>query len=300
MEAVSGGKLCAVFAVFSAVCFGLAPDLLAQQEGSGRSLRGLIDRLRGDKAAAPSLADQAIAQIPFERLAPEARRKVGGVLDGYAFHRRTDVQVFRADPALYCYMIERPEATAALWRAVGIANAGVWRAGDGRFSVDDGQGTTGVGEILYQDHELHVLYAHGAYDGPVFPALVRAGLLIIVRSGFFRDTDGHVYVSHRADIFVKPDSEATRVLTRGLRTVAAGLAEERMSEALELVALMARYLTMNEQHALRLVNQAPGLSAEVRAELRQIVGPRLAAGGGAGTVASPEVARQPSGGVVPR
>lgn len=293
MEAASCGKVCAICAAFAALCLTSTRELLAQQESSPRPRRGLIDRLRGDKSAAASLAEQAIAQIPFERLTLEARAKAAEVLDGYSFHRRSPVQIFRADPELYSYVVDRPEATVALWRAVGLTDIRVRDLGGGRFSADDTRGTTGVGELLYQNHEIHVLYAKGAYDGPLFPSLARASVLIILRSGFFRDTDGHVYVTHRADIFVKPDSEATRVLARGLRATCAGLAEQRIDEALVLVAALARYLSANERHALRLAEQAPGLSPESRAELRQVLEQRLAASTSPAVVVPAELARDP-------
>src|SRR5690606_8093819 len=107
----------------------------------------------------------ALRQIPLNRIAPEHQNRVATVLHDPSIFRRLPVQVIDCDPELYSFLVSYPEIVVNIWELMGITNVNVQRVSSTQFHANDGAGTVSTVTVLYADNDTKVFLAEGYYEG---------------------------------------------------------------------------------------------------------------------------------------
>ncbi|MFC1596795.1 hypothetical protein ACFL5Q_02505 [Planctomycetota bacterium] len=243
------------------------------------------------KASASRAARRsALKAIPLDKLDADARAKVSSVLSNVSLFRRMPVQVIQCDPDLYLFLVEHPDVVVNMWEVMGVTQLAMQATGPGTFELVDMAGTKGSVQYLYSNHDTHLIYTEGSYQGPPFAKPVRGRGLMVLKTGYVRETDGKYYVTCRLDSFMSVDKVGPELFAKTFGPLLGKVADLNFTYTVGFVASVSQ--TSEDDH--RGMQRMAGMLTKVEPEVRQQLA--VLAGQVADKAAQPtlqETARQP-------
>ena len=246
--------LCLI-ALAAVICRGEAPAAAPSRPSKSRPSTSRASR------------DDAIRSIPFDKLDAESRGKVNAVLEDVSLYRRLPTQVIRCDPALYQFTIEHPDVTVDMWHVLDISKVDLRRTGPGCFQMDDSEGVRAEIEYLHSGQDTHVIYSTGAYSGPLFTRPVRGRCVMVLRSGFVRETNGEHYITSRLDTFIRVDHFGAELIAKTFQPVVGKVIDHNFLEATAFVSRLSRTAEVNAASTRSLTERLTQTRPEARQEL---------------------------------
>jgi hypothetical protein len=213
----------------------------------------------------------ALAAIPFDRLDDDAQRKVQAVLSKVSIFRRMPTQVVRCDPRLYQFVVSHPEVIVNIWDVLGMSKVSLLRTGERTFRADDGAGTRSDIQVLYAAPELHLLYCVGTYEGMLFTGAVRGGALLLLRTGYFQESDGEHYVTCRLDAFIRIDHAGVELVGRTFQPLVGRAADSNFSESVAFVSQLSHVAQTRPETLQRLAGRLTKVRPEDRQRFAELV-----------------------------
>ncbi|HEX3869694.1 MAG TPA: hypothetical protein VHV77_04575 [Pirellulales bacterium] len=175
--------------------------------------------------------DEAMRAIPLSKIDPQQRRRIAAAVNDTTIFRRLPTQVIQCDPEFYVFLVEHPEVIVSVWRALGVSDVKLNRMANDVLRADDGAGTVGTVEMVYKDHETHVFYSEGVYDGPVLASPLRGECVLLLRTSFVREPNGRYYITCRCDSFVHLDNATLEVLAKVVQPLVGQVADHNFRES---------------------------------------------------------------------
>jgi hypothetical protein len=210
------------------------------------------------------LRDEAARAIPFAKLDRNARAKVSQVLSTTTLYRRLPAQMIECDPNLYVFLVEHPDLVVNIWEVLGISEVVVKRLGEQTFSANDKAGTIGRMEFLHCSPDLHLLYAEGSYDGPLFGRSIKGNTVLMLRNRYFRNADGRIYVRCQLDAFMHVENVGVGVLAKTFQPLVGAAADHNFSETAAFLASVSRAAEVNHAGMQRMATRLNGVEAADR------------------------------------
>jgi len=214
----------------------------------------------------------ALESIPFDKLTPEARAKVSSVLSDISFFRRMPIQVTRCDPNLYLFLVEHPDVVVNIWEVMGVTQMAVEQTGPTTFRVTDTAGTQGTFEYLYSNHDTHLIYTEGAYDGPLFTRQVKGCGLMLLKTGYVREPDGRYYITSRLDAFMRVDNVGVELLAKTFSPLVGKVADINFTQSTGFLGSLSRTAEVNPDGVERLSGKLSKVRPESHQALAQLAG----------------------------
>ena len=144
----------------------------------------------------------AIRSIPFDKLSADDRAKVEAVLSNVSVFRRMPTRVVDCDPEFYLFLVRHPDVVVNIWEMFKISRLKLREVDDGEFRVSESAGATATIRFIYQNHDTHVIYGEGVYQGPLLARAVKGRGVLVLKSGYVRETNGRYYITSRMDSFL--------------------------------------------------------------------------------------------------
>jgi len=210
--------------------------------------------------------EDALATIPRDKISPEHLRMADELINNVSIFRRLPTQVIECDPHIYQYVMDHPEIVANIWQLLGIEKVVVKPIGPNVYLAEDGAGTKGKLHFLYRSHDLHVIYAEGAYDGPMFTQQVTGGCLMILKTGYQREVDGKYYITSRVDTFIRLDNVGLEFLAKTFQPLVGRVVDYNFIATGSFVESLSRTAEMNPEGMQRLTAKLQHVEPEVRDE----------------------------------
>ena len=202
--------------------------------------------------------EAAIQSIPFEKLKRADRDRISKLLQERSIYRRLPVHVAQCDPKFYEFCLNNPDLVINIWQVFDITDLEMKKVDENKYWGRDDEGTEGTVEFLYHDHERTVIYIEGQYDGPITPKPVAGRALMVLRSGFIRNTDGKYYATSQLDTFTQIDNVAIDFFTRTLQPLLGRIADNNFVQTSAFIGSLSRTAEANP-------NGVKGLSEELKA-----------------------------------
>lgn len=199
--------------------------------------------------------DEALRRLAKVELSGDARAKANGVLGATTVFRRLPSQVIECDPHLYLFLIEHPDLVVNIWEALGISEVQVEQIGERLYSANDKAGTKGSMEFLHASPEMHVVYAEGSYEGPLFGRTIKGQGLLVLETRYFRNASGRHYVRCRMDAFLHVENVGVGVLAKTLQPVVGAAADHNFRETAAFLAGVSRAAEVNYSGMQRMANK---------------------------------------------
>ena len=210
--------------------------------------------------------DAALQAIPWERLDASARAKVQEVVSQTSVFRRMPLEVIQCDPQFFLFCVHHPEVVVNIWQVLGVSRMKVQPIAQGVYQVDDSMGTQCQMQFLFQSPEVHLIYAEGSYEGPLWKRKVYGRGLLILHSPMRRQEDGRTWISCRLDMFLQMEPGAVEVLTKTLHPLMGRVSDYNFKQTARFVEELWLCARRNPGQLERLACRLPGLKADVRQE----------------------------------
>ena len=243
----------------------LATDRLA-------SAAGVRKTRTNPRQADTSMAarQNAVRSIPFTQLDDMAKAKVRSVLSDVTVFRRMPVQVIDCDPDLYLFLVRHPDVVVNIWEVLKLGNVKLRQTGNDTYRVVEAIGTLANMEFLYSSPETHVVYAEGIYEGPLFARPVRGRALVVLKSGYVRETNGRYYVTTRLDTFVRIDHGGVELLTKTFHPLVGRTADANFIQSMAFLGSLSRTAEVNGLGVRRLASRLTHVLPENRVRLAEL------------------------------
>jgi hypothetical protein len=220
--------------------------------------------------SARAARDEALRSIPMSKLATEDKARITATVSGTSIFRRLPVQVTQCDPDLYLFLIRHPEVVVNIWEVMNVSNVAMARTSENSFRASDGAGTLCNVKYCYSDHETQVIYAEGSYDGPLFNRPVRASCVLVLKSGYVRETNGKYYVTSRMDTFVQIEHAGVELLAKTLQPLVHRSADYNFTETAAFVGTVSKAAETNAAGVNRLARRLTNLDPATRERFAQL------------------------------
>ena len=209
--------------------------------------------------------DNAVGAIPVEKLDAKSRAKVSSVLSHISLFRRMPIGVVDCDPDLYLFMVRHPDVVVNIWDVLKISRLKLRTAGPQTYQVTDSAGTLATVEFLYRSHDTHLIYAEGSYEGPLAARPLKGRCLIVLKTGYVRETDGRYYITSRLDTFMRLDQGGVELLAKAFHPLVGKVADNNFLQSVAFLGSLSRTAEVNTRGVQLLASKL----AYVRPELRQ-------------------------------
>jgi len=188
--------------------------------------------LGAGEGAAPSLP----AGVP-----PADRARIENVLEKATVSTRVEIEPYPLRLDIFDYLLDHPEFTTQVTRALKLARYRIWRTADG-LNLDDGWGVTGTITPIYGDGGLRVIYARGRYEQRVLPDIRGQAVIVLHYSGG-PGPNGRPALATSMEVFAQLDSGM-------VATFAGSIAKSKAtSEGLYVLKVFARLSTHLDRRA---------------------------------------------------
>jgi hypothetical protein len=243
--------------------------------GFGRAILALLLLVVGLCAAAqakpPSgptnsraAREDATRLIPFDKLDPAVAAQVKSVVLNPTVFRRMPTQVFDCDPKMYVFMLRNPEVIVNIWQLMGITKVELTRSAPNTYLADDGAGARGKMQTLFTNHDTHVVYVDGVYDGPLFPKPIRGKCVLLIKSAYVQETNRRYYVTSRCDAFISMENVGMNLLAKTFQPLVNKSADLNFMETTAFVSNVSHTAEQKPAGMARLAGRMNGVSPEVR------------------------------------
>ncbi|WZO99011.1 hypothetical protein EP7_000603 [Isosphaeraceae bacterium EP7] len=223
------------------------------------------------RALAAARRPEPAQVVPLEQLAPNLRDSVAETIRESTLHRKAPADSFPCNPRVYMTLLNEPLLTLALWQDLSASPVKLRKVALGRYEGEDGAGTTGVWEYAYRSPKLNVMHCSLNNAGPRGNTRLEGRVVLIVRSGYYKEVNGEPWVQHDLEAFVKVDSKGWKAAARTARPVIEKLLEDQIREAGWFVSLMGRLVETHPDWAIGVANRQPQLSADFRGHFVSLV-----------------------------
>lgn len=209
--------------------------------------------------------------VPLDKIGPEYRETVAEVIREHTLHRKGAADTFPCTPTLYLALLNEPMVTLALWQDLSSSAVSLRQTGPNRYEGTDGNGTSANWDFAYRSPKLHVMLADLDYTTPRGNARLEAQIVLIIRSGFYKEVNGEGWVQHDIEAFVKVNSKGWKALARTVRPVIEKVLEDQVKEAGWFVSLMGRLVTMYPNWASQVTSAQAQIGSETRTRFVEVV-----------------------------
>jgi hypothetical protein len=230
-----------------------SPPLLAAKPDSGAS-------------SSRSTRDEAVRAIPQDKLTEPAQQKVAALLKQVSIFRRLPTQVIECDPNLYLFLVEHPEMVVNMWEVMDVSDMKLEKIGPDQYKMNDGVGTVGKVDMLWRSHDLHIMYAEGAYNGPMFVNPVKGKCLLVLKTGYVLETNGKYYVTCRLDTFIQLENVGLEFVARTFQPMIGKTADHNFRETAAFLAMISRSAEVQHPSLQQLTEKLTTVSDEDRAQ----------------------------------
>jgi hypothetical protein len=189
------------------------------------------------------------AAVPLDELTPVVRERVRAVLEHPTLSSRGPLEAFHCRPALYYWLLDRPDVAVRLWRSLGAKCTDIQARGDGAFVWKDAQNGEVHWQTVLRTARQRVWYAEGKVKpGLMLPSVpIRAVVVLNHQEG--TDSSGKPAMRHQMDMILHTDSRAVNLATRLFGASAPRMAEEYVGQMEMFFGALAWYLTEHPEKA---------------------------------------------------
>jgi hypothetical protein len=206
----------------------------------------------------------AIRSIPLNKLSPDDRAKVEGVLSNISLFRRLPTRVVDCDPEFYAFLVRHPDVVVNIWEMFKISQLKLREVDDGEFRVSESAGATATIRFVYENHDTHVIYGEGVYRGALLARSVKGRGVLVLKSGYVRETNGRYYVTSRMDSFLSIEPVGAELITKTISPVLGKTVDNNFIQTLAFVGSLSRTAETNSRGVQRLGEQLAHVPPEVR------------------------------------
>lgn len=205
--------------------------------------------------------------IPLGHLPAAKQAEVREILKSVSFYRQLPTVAFDIEPSVYNYLINHPDVTVAIWRAMKISKVELWQTSREEYEADAGDGTVGTIEVLHRSKDKYVVLCQGEYKSPLISKPISAKSLVVLNCSFGRNAAGQPVVMHHAHLFVHFPSQTIDTVARIFSPLTVSMTDRSFSEVSVFLRLMSTAMARRPDWVESISRQMDGIPDQRREQL---------------------------------
>lgn len=214
-------------------------------------------------AALAGPARAAAVEDPFTPA--EYTEAVARTISGFTVHAELGPAETPLPLAVSNFLLDHPDLSAFVVRRLGIAPYLIQMQGPRRSLADDGDGTSGIVNLLERSDVRRLYYGEGVHRSLLFPD-VRASAVIIMRLRAAAASDGTPVTITTFEVFVRMRSRFVSGVVRTLRPFLQKTVISKFSKAFFVADQVGRLMARDPEAVAGEVRAFPVLFVEDRDE----------------------------------
>ncbi|MCC6140942.1 MAG: hypothetical protein IT389_10050 [Nitrospira sp.] len=206
--------------------------------------------------------------FPVERINPAWGCRLQPIIDDFTTANKIGPIQTPLAESVYVYLLDRPPVAAAL---VNRLELGLYKAetrGPGRYWGDDGEGTVGLVELVYQDAAHRVYYLEGTHHSTLLPN-VAGKAVVMLRMATVKDAAGQEAVETTLVSYTRLDNPLLAGLVSLLRPLVGRTVSRKLTRGVEAVNRLGVEMRRDPDRVLFEATDPPPLPPEDVAFLKQ-------------------------------
>jgi hypothetical protein len=154
--------------------------------------------------------------------------------------------------SLYRYLLDRPPLATGLIRRLDLGLYESEARGADRFWGDDGEGTKGIVQLVYQDETSRIYYLEGTHDSRLLPHLTGKAV-VFLRMSAAQDVNGVEFMDSNVVSYTTLDNRFFSGVASLLQPLVRRIIDGKLRKAMETVNRLGLVM---RQHPDRVLSEA--------------------------------------------
>ena len=192
------------------------------------------------------------------------------IISSYTTFNKVGPIPIRLSEPVYHYLLDRPPIAAALINRLDIAPYKSEARGPGRFWANDGEGTEGTIELVYQDPTDRIYYVEGIHTSIVLPD-INGKAVVFVKMNPVKDGQGNDAIETTLVAYAKLNSRLLAGLVSLLRPLVVGTVGRKLSKGISVVNRLGEEMRQHPDRVLFEATDPPSLPHDDVEFLKQVL-----------------------------
>lgn len=196
--------------------------------------------------------------FPVELLDPVWTCKLQAIIQGYTTASKVGPIRTALSESMYRHLLDHPPFTADMIRRLHL---GLYRSearGPGRFWGDDGEGTKGIVELVYEDPTSRIYFLEGTHESRLLPH-VTGKAVVFLRVGVMGDANGNETTDSILVAYTKLDNRVLSGLVSLLHPLVSRVVTSRLQKGVETVDRLGKVMRQDPQRVISELTNPPPL-----------------------------------------
>ena len=218
--------------------------------------------------------DHAGLTFPVERVDPVWTCRLQAIIEHHSTESRVGPMRTALSPSLYRYLLDSPPFAAALIRRLKLGLYQSDAQGLGRFWGDDGEGTKGIVELVYEDPVNRIYFLEGTHESRLLPH-VTGKAVVFLRMDVVQEARSHVAMYSTLVAYIKLDNRVLSGLVSLLHPLVAKVVTSRLQKGVATVDRLGVAMMRDPQRVWSEAEKPPPLPEHHVAFLKQTLSGQL-------------------------
>lgn len=196
--------------------------------------------------------------FPVERVDPAWKCRLQDVIQSYTTESKVGPVRTALSESLYRHLLDHPPFTADVIRRLHLGRYQSETRGPGRFWGDDGEGTKGIVELVYEDPTSRIYFLEGTHESRLLPH-VMGKAVVFLRIGVMQDANGHEATDSTLVAYTKLDNRVLSGLVSLLHPLVSRIVTSRLQKGVETVDRLGLAMRQDPQRVLSELENPPSL-----------------------------------------
>lgn len=196
------------------------------------ALSGCPDKARADVCRLATT--HGGISFPVEHLADEWSCRLKYVIDHYTTANTLGPLTTAMGESMYVHLLDHPPMAAALINRLDLADYKVELRGPGRWWGNDGEGTEGIVQLVYQDRTTRVYYLEGTHHSRLLPNL-SGKAVVFLRMGPVKASSGLEAMENTMVAYTMLDNRLLSGLASLLRPLVGATVTRKLAKGVDVV-----------------------------------------------------------------
>ncbi|OGW47382.1 MAG: hypothetical protein A2V62_01410 [Nitrospirae bacterium RBG_19FT_COMBO_58_9] len=180
------------------------------------------------------------------------------IIDGYTTANKVGPIAIPLPEQVYLYLLDHPPLAAALINRLDLGLHKSQERGPRRFWGDDGEGTSGILELVYQDRTNRIYYVEGTHESILLPQ-VTGKAVVFVRMNPVKDGQGNDAVDTTLVAYTKLDSRILAGLVSLIRPLVGSIVARKLTQGTHVVTRLGQEMRQHPDRVLFEATDPPAL-----------------------------------------
>ncbi len=206
--------------------------------------------------------------FPVERVDPVWTCRLQAIIQSYTTESKVGPIRTALSESLYRHLLNHPPFTADMIRRLNLGRYRSEARGPGRFWGDDGEGTKGIVELVYEDPTSRIYFLEGTHESRLLPH-VTGKAVVFLRIGVMRDANSHEATDSTLIAYTKLDNRFLSGLVSLVHPLVSRIVTSRLQKGVETVDRLGAAMRQDPQRVMSEPANPPSLPEHHVAFLKQ-------------------------------